>query len=1019
MQFRMLGPLEAHDGAEGVPLGSPREQAVLAVLLINAGRVVPVSTIVDAVWDEDPPDAVVRTVRSYISRLRSRLGDELIATKSPGYLLEVSGDHIDASRFEELLGEARTLRERGSHLLAAERLAGALELWSGPALAGLEDYEFARVEATRLEELRMEALEARIDSDLALGRQERLVAELEQLVGEHPLREGLWRGLMLALYRSGRQAEALRAYQRARDASGSELGIEPSPELRDLEDSILMQREELAAPTAPPRRLSNLPEPLTSFIGRADILTDITGALGDHRCLTLIGVGGSGKTRLGIEAARSALGGFADGVRLVEFAAIDDGELVAEHIAAAIGEPGSHAEDVTAVLADYLADKQMLLVMDNCEHLVASIAEAVDVFLRRCPHLRVLATSREPLRTGGETVFQVPPLEIPSAQQTAKEQDDSESMRLFAERAANARRGFAIDDDNRGEVVAICRALDGIPLALELAAARVGTMPVAELAHRLDHRFDLLTQGARTAPPRQQTLRATIDWSHDLLTDNERVLFRRLAVFSGGWTLDAVVEVSIDDELNEADVLAGLTGLVDRCLVELTQIEGGSRYRMLETIRQYAFEQLVLSGETPAVARRHRDWSIEFAEASALALRGPDQIEAWIRLEHDHDNMRSAIRWSLDGDDVDAALRLIAALGWFWFMRGYWREAWRWLDRGLTHPADADPMARAVAIYRTGTIEVIRMNQAPLRGLLEEALATCGEHGDQLGEGWCLHFQGHAVINDDDAARRLLTEALEIFEKLGDEWAIAWSLRYLGWVAADFATGVELQQRSNRMFAEMGDRWNVAYGRYALGNWYLAWGSYEEAVDIDERAVGLATELGDVIWKAHATSRLGVAHLFLGDLGAAQRHLDEALEPLRLIGDDNCVGYVAGYQSNLAARRGRWQDAVAWLQRCGRIYQPLGNKASPAAYLTRLAPFLADRGDTSTAAVLLGSTEEIFRDFSVAYPAALHEERAALAELLADELADEELTELLDRGRLLSVDEAIEYVTVAVTQWDD
>ena len=400
-------------------------------------------------------------------------------------------------------------------------------------------------------------------------------------------------------------------------------------------------------------------------------------------------------------------------------------------------------------------------------------------------------------------------------------------------------------------------------------------------------------------------------------------------------------------------------------------------------------------------------------------LRGPAQVETWILLEQDHDNMRSAIRWSLDGDEVDAALRLTAALGWFWFMRGYWREAWRWLDRGLTHAADAHPMARAKAIYRTGTIEVIRMNPAPLGDLLEEALATCREDGDQLGEGWCLHFQGHSVVTDDDVARALMTEALEIFEKLGDEWAIAWSLRYLGWVAEDFEAGTELQQRSNRMFVELGDRWDVAYGQYALGNWYLAWGSYEEAVDIDERAAALATELGDVIWKAHATSRLGVAHMFLGDLDAAQRHLDEALEPLRLIGDDNCVGYVAGYQSNVAARQGRWHDAVDWLQRCGRIYEPLGNKASPVAYLTRLAPLLADQGDTSTAAVVLGSTEEIFRDFSAAYPAPLHEERAALAELLANELADEELTELLDRGRRLSVDEAIEYVTAAVAQSDD
>ena len=403
---------------------------------------------------------------------------------------------------------------------------------------------------------------------------------------EHPLREGPWRFLMLALYRSGRQAEALRAYQRAREVLGSQLGIEPSPELRELEDAILMQSEELATPVAPQRKLSNLPEPLTSFIGRIEILSEIAAALGQSRCLTLIGVGGSGKTRLGIEAARHALGSFTDGVRLVEFAAIDDGELVPEHIAAAIGEPGSHAEDVTAVLAEYLTDKQMLIVMDNCEHLVAPIAQTVDALLSKCPDLRVLATSREPLRARGEAVFHVPPLDVPTFEQTAKEQEDSEAMRLFADRAADARRGFAVDAGNREDVVAICRALDGIPLAIELAAARIGAMPVAELSHRLDHRFDLLTRGARTAPPRQQTLRATIDWSHDLLTELERLLFRRLAVFSGGWTMDAAVAIGTDAELTEPGVVAALTGLVDRCLVDWTDAEGDPRYRMLETIKE-------------------------------------------------------------------------------------------------------------------------------------------------------------------------------------------------------------------------------------------------------------------------------------------------------------------------------------------------------------------------------------------------------------------------------------------------
>lgn len=1003
MQFRILGPLEARDAASDVlPLGSPRQQAVLAVLLIDAGRVVSVSKIVDAVWDEDPPDTVVRTVRSYVSRLRSRLGEDLITTRTPGYVIEAARESIDAFRFEDAVIEARSLRERGSHLLAAERLADALDLWSGPALAGLEDYEFARVEATKLAELRLEALEARIDSDLTLGRHERLISELEQLVVEDPLREGPWRFLMLALYRSGRQAEALRAYQRAREVLGSQLGLEPSPELRELEDAILMQSEELATPVAPQRKLSNLPEPLTSFIGRIEILSEIAAALGQSRCLTLIGVGGSGKTRLGIEAARHALGSFTDGVRLVEFAAIDDGELVPEHIAAAIGEPGSHAEDVTAVLAEYLTDKQMLIVMDNCEHLAARIAEAVDVLLSRCPDLRVLATSREPLRTQGEAVFHVPPLEVPRADQTAQEQEDTESARLLSERAADARRRFAVDDGTRQDVVAICRALDGIPLALELAAARIGAMSVAEVAHRLDHRFDLLTQGARTAPPRQQTLRATIDWSHDLLSEPERLLFRRLAVFSGGWTIDAAIAVCDGDGLSEGDVFTALTGLVDRCLVELADQASASRYRMLETIKEYAFEQLVLSGEAPIVSRRHRDWCIAVVEAAGPGLRGPDQVETWTRLEHDHDNMRSAIRWSLETGEVTEAFRLTGTMAWFWFMRGFWRESWRWFERCEAHRGTPDPATRATAIHEVGAIEVIRMNAQAARNLLEEALATCRAGGDRNGEAWCLHLQGHSMEDDEDAARSLMQEALEIFEELGDEWAIAWSERYLGWNGVDWDTGLALQWRSLERYEALGDQWSVAYGKYALGNYFEMLGRWEEAIEVLEESIEIAGSVGDIIWTAHSASRLGVAEYNTQDFEPARGYLQEALDVLQLIGDDNCVGLSSAYLSLIATRQRRWPEAAKWMGRALVLYRKLGGEFSQYALLTRLATVFAEDGDLDLGAVVIGATEELSRRFSTLAPS-LDVERTAVDNRLSSELAPFELGALLDRGRSLGL----------------
>jgi predicted ATPase/DNA-binding SARP family transcriptional activator len=1011
MEFRILGPLEVVAASEPVRLGGRMEQVVLAALIVDADRVVSADRLLDILWGEEVPDTGLKTLRSHLSRIRGRLRPwgEPIETVADGYVLRTDTGEIDARRFERLLVEARARRDRANHPVAVSLLAEALGLWRGRALHGLEDHEFARVEAVRLEELRLEALESRIDSELEMGRHNRLVAEVERLVEEHPLREGLWRLSMIALYRSGRQAEALRAFQRARTVLGEELGIEPSRELTELEEAILLQSDTVAAPTTAVR-LDFVPEMRTSFIGREDEMAELLSLLEDHRGITVTGTGGSGKTRLALEAVRGVSDDYEDGVLFVELAAVSDPELVPEHLATALGDVGSHAEDVTATLIEFLAPRNMLLVIDNCEHLARAAAQLVESLLARCHRLSILATSREPLGTAGEVVFHTPPLNLPDPQASAVEQDSAEAMRLYVDRVWAFDRGFTVGEDNREAVVAICRTLDGIPLAIELAAARTRAMAPAEIAARMESRFTILTEGLRTAPARQQTLKATIDWSYDLCSEPSRTVLRRLSVFSGGWSLDAAEAVVADGTIERSDVAGLLARLVDRCLVERSTAVGESRYRLLETIRQYAFDALVATGEAPTVSGRHCDWYVAFAERAEPKLKGSDQVEWWLRLEREHGNMRGAIAWSLGTTDSSRALRLVAALGWFWFQRGYWSEAWRWARRCLEHKAEVDPLLRARVIYATGSIEIIRGNLDPLEPLLIEALEACRTAGDQLGEAWSLHYQGHALgwVGSQEAGV-LMEQGLAIFERLGDRWAEAWSWRYIGQFLelTDVDASIELQTRALDRFFELGDRWCAAFSLYLIGATYIALERFDEAEVAERRAVELATELGDVIWSTHATGRLGIIAYYRADESAAQM-LEEGVELHRRMGDENCTAILLGYQGLLACRHESWAEAEARLAESLELWRRLASQAAMAGYLGRFATAVTGGGSPDEGAILFGASEASEFADRLNESGLYRKDRATLRDRLRSELGQAEFDRLMAKGASLGIGAAVD-----------
>ena len=1010
MEFGILGPLEVTASSGPIRLGGPKERVVLAALVVEADRVVSADRLLDILWGEEVPETGLKTLRSHVSRIRGRLKlwGQPIETVADGYVLRSGDAGIDTRRFEQLLTEARSLRQSGTHPAAVSVLEIALGLWRGRALHGFEDHDFARVEATRLEELRLEALEARIDSELEMGRHERLIAELEHLLDGHPLRERLWWSLMTALYRSGRQAEALRAFQRAGTVLGEELGIEPSLELQELEEAILLQSDEVGAPVAS-ARFDFVPEVRTSFIGRENDIAELRSLVAVERCVTVTGTGGAGKTRLALEAVREIPVDYDDGVLFVELAPVSDPDLVPEHLAMALGDVGSHAEDVAVALTEFLAPRRMLLVIDNCEHLSHAVAALVDALLGGCPGISILTTSREPLGTEGEAVFRTPPLDLPDPESSPAEQDAAEAIRLYVDRVRAFDRGFSIDDSNREAVVAICLTLDGIPLAIELAAARTRAMAPAEIAARMEDRFSVLADGLRTAPARQQTLKATIDWSYDLCSEESQTALRRLSVFSGGWSLEAAESVVAESPIERNDVAGLLTGLVDRSLVERATAAGESRYRLLETIRQYAFDALVATGEAPVVSERHCLWYTSMAERADPELRGGDQVEWWQRLEREHDNLRGAITWSLGTAEPSGALRLVAALGWFWFQRGYWREAWRWVQRCLEKETQVDPLLRARVVYATGSIEIIRGNVDPLLPLLDEAIAVCSTAGDDLGQAWALHYKGHALgWTQAPEAVPLMEQSLEIFQRLGEPWGEAWSWRYIGQHSNDLDLSVDLQTRALDRFFELGDRWCAAFSLYLLGGTYLEFERFDDSDVIQRRALEIATELGDVIWRAHATGRLGISAYYRDDHESAAAMLGEGVELHRRIGDDNCVAVLLGFQGLLACRQQAWTEAEARLAESLELWWRLASEMAMAGNLGRFAAAVAGSGSNGEAAILFGA--------SAASPSAgwlnaqsrFSKDRTALEDRLQSELGEAEFERLMAEGASLGLDAAVE-----------
>jgi predicted ATPase/DNA-binding SARP family transcriptional activator len=657
MRFGVLGPLAVW-AADGNLARIPelKVRGVLADLLVHAGRPVPVRQLVDDLWGDLLPENPTAALQTRVSQLRRALdaaetgARELVVSQPPGYLLRVEPDAVDEGRFRALVRRARAA---GDPRVRASMLAEALALWRGPAYADFDDAPFARWAIDRLEEERLVAEEERAEARLELGEHALLVGDLAVLAAQHPLRQRLRAAQMRALYRSGRHSEALDTYRELRGQLADQLGLEPAAELVALEQAILRQDPGLVVPpseasvptatnmaTATTRPRTNLPAMLTSLIGQDAALVEVRARLAEGRLVTLTGPGGVGKTRLAVEVAGQLVDAYADGVWLVDLAALGQGAGAGQVATAMLvrlitgtlgrdvtGAPAADAGDPAEELVGRLCDQEMLLVLDNCEHLLDPVAKLSELLLRAAPRVRILATTREPLRIQGELLWEVPPLALPDrAAVEPAELEQSAAVRLFVTRVAATVPGFRLDARNASTVAGICRRLDGIPLSLELAATQVRALGVKEIAARLDDRFRLLSAGLRGAPARQQTLRAVIDWSWRLLTEQEQAVLRRVGPHAGTWTLQAAEAVCAGDGVDAVDVPPLLARLVDRSLVARVEAPAGVRYRLLESVRAYCLERLRESGEHEHLQQRHADYFACLSSRAEPLLYGHHEL---------------------------------------------------------------------------------------------------------------------------------------------------------------------------------------------------------------------------------------------------------------------------------------------------------------------------------------------------------------------------------------------------------
>lgn len=1196
MELRLLGPIEITNEGGVVDVGGRQRLTALMVLLVHRGEVVTTDRLITELWGERPPTSARRTVQAHVSHLRRNLGSEIIESTPTGYRLQLDPGTTDADRFADLAGRARAVKSSDPGE-AARLYRQALALWRGSPLTGASDDSLVlRVEATRLTEARLSATEEWLEAELESGTVERVISEAESLIADFPLRERLWELLMLALYRSGRQADALRTYGRLRQLLAEELGIDPSPQVRDLEQRILEQDAGLSltegpapepAATTPelptgtvtflftdlegstrlwetvpdraaeiltrhetdlrrlvsesggqvlkglgdgvmavfrsandaleaaigmqvaanadsmlllrvaihtgearvrehdyygialslcdrvlgvayggqilvtqateqvlrkplsqgtelrdrgvhrlrdlndPVRLfqvvhpelradfpplrsegvsnNNLPLELTSFVGRERERLALTELLRQARQVTLIGVGGGGKTRLALKVAAEMSHEFGGGTRLVELASVSEPHLVERLIARAFDVAEEPETNVLDLVSAKIQTAPTLLLLDNCEHLLEACSRASTRLLRAAPGLRILATSRERLGVPGEAVYSLPPMSVPGEEQSRSREAvlEHDSVRLFEDRARLSQSGFKITDANCEDVGRICRAVDGIPLALELAAGRVSGLTPAEIAGRLARPMEILRGGREVPAVRHRTMLAALDWSYELLTPTERRILQELSVFRGGFTVADAETVCRTG--NEESVMECMIALNSKSL--LTRDPGRGRYRLLEPVRAYASERLAEGEGRHEVAERHALHFALLLERAAEGLGGPDKGQWLDRLEPEHDNIRAALQWSLDSGSLDTAVDLAGGAWEFWRLRGHITEGRGWMERVIEDSEGVSPEKLVGVLQGAGDLAAAQGDDAVARRHLERSLDLADRMGDDSMAATSLTRLAGILHRKGDLAEasELLQGALQRARRADDPISTGHILTSLALLSEDQG----LTEAADRYISEAAALHGLREFPYLLTDVLLARGEMSLKRgdgELAHRTLGEAMETAE---RAGFTNAIAWAHAYLGelassegDLEGAERELSHSLAMFQEL--DVPVGkiWAMRHLGRALARSGKIARARALLAEALRIASEEVRPDAPLV-LYAMADVEARASSYERAAMLVGAAEGVSREMGV-QPSPLERRFIENMERALDsQLADALLAELRSRGTTLGLEQVV------------
>ncbi len=940
------------DGLE-LFLATRKIQALLAYLVLQP-QAHTREKLAARFWGDVTDEQARNSLRNALPHVRRVLGanallvDRATVQLNPDTELWVDVREFERASFSGAASEKPALSE-------PKELQSRIALYRGDLLADWYD-DWVLEERERLQRVYLNLLLQLTQAYRARGEYAKAIETAQRLVQHEPTEEQAYQHLMFCYHALGERAAALAAYEKCVKMLHHELGVEPQPATTALYESI---QQSASAKASPAVQLTNLPVPLTSFIGRSHEIQRIQQLLEQNRLITLVGVGGCGKTRLAIEIARELVEQFRDGVWWIDLAPLTEAALVPVAVAKVLGIRDQQANTLTETVLEFVRARELLIVFDNCEHLSAACATLIEQLLRGAQQLKILATSRQVLGVEGGVVWHVPSLSLPDS--TEKAIPNSEAVQLFVERAARIRPEFSLTEENAATIAHICRRLDGIPLALELADARLNALNAQDIAKRLDDRFQLLTTGGRSALPRQQTLRATLDWSFALLDSSEQILFRRLAVFASGFTLGAVEHVAADRELPETEILDLLGRLIDKSLIQFETQSVQTRYRMLETIREYAREKWTEREQNEIQARFVAYW-LEVAESADRELNTAAQAETLRLLEIEYDNLRAALELALMRGNAELVLRLGVALWNFWDLRGYWHEGLGWLDAALHLAGDVPPSLTARAIRFSAITARALGNYPKAITLLEHALQLYQQSGDQNGQARTLSTLGNIARNLGQLrrARELQEQSLGLARQAGDIQTLAMTLNnlaYAVWLSGDYKRAIPLCEEAFALFQTVGDQDLIATALDNLGELMMLVNALPRAQSYLEQALELRQQIGSKLGLARSYNSLGTWHGLQNNLERAGEYHSNALAFYRELGDQDGIAQSEYNLARILVRRGDAAQAADLYRTSLMLRRQLQQPREMAESLEGMAVLAARRKEWRRALILLTAAE--------------------------------------------------------------